>query len=64
MIDDLITQQHGFILARQYNLSPYDNLKCERILPTPEQNSLWLATKNRDVRCFVKYNVEDLETPA
>lgn len=61
MIDDILTQRHAFIVARDYNLAPYDDMKTERVLGDDGINSVWLATKDRSVRCFVKYQQDDLE---
>lgn len=64
MKDDIETQQHAYIIARDYNIAPYDELKTERALtPETDLNSVWLATGDRSVRCFVQYHADELEIP-
>lgn len=61
MEEDIKTQEHAFILARVYNLAPFDNLKTERATTRGSAlQSCWLATKNRDARCFVQYHQDEL----
>lgn len=61
MEEDRKTQQHAFILARTYNLAPFDNMKTERITTRPSDiSSCWLATKNRRLRCFAQYHSDML----
>lgn len=61
MQEDLLTQIHAHHLARTLNLADYENLKTERITtPETDINSCWLATKNRDARCFVQYHQDEL----
>lgn len=58
---DILTQQHAHIIAFDYNLTPYENLKTERTISERGINSVWLATKSGNARCFVKYQQDDLE---
>lgn len=61
MKEDRQTQRHAVILARNYNLSPYDKLKTERAMtPETDISSCWLATKTRHARCFVQYHQDQL----
>lgn len=60
--EDIVTQQHAHHLARTLNLADFPNLKTERITtPNTDISSCWLATKNRDVRCFVQYHKDELD---
>jgi len=62
MPENIETQEHAVILARDYNLADFDSLKAERtITPETDINSCWLATKNRDCRCFVQYHQDELK---
>lgn len=57
METDIQTQNHAAVIAREYNLADVENLKTERILtPGTSINSLWLATGDRNIRCFVQYD--------
>lgn len=63
MEEDIITEQHSHKLAREFNLANVENLKTERITTRgTDISSCWLATKNRDVRCFVQYHSDELQT--
>lgn len=62
MEEDILTQRHAVIIARDYNLAPFENLKTERITNRPgDICSVWLATKNRDARCFVQYHQDEIK---
>lgn len=59
---ELITAQNAVTIARDYNIAPFDPLKTERTLnPGTDINSLWLATSDGSVRCFVQYHQDELE---
>lgn len=60
-MEDILTQRHAQTVAFDYNLAPYAYMKTERALtPETDLNSVWLATKDHVVRCFVKYHADEL----
>lgn len=61
MNEDIITQRHALILARDYNLVPVEPLKCERVIGKYTVDSLWFATSDGTMRCFTQYQAKQIE---
>lgn len=61
MMEDLETQLHAVAVAREYNLVPYDPLKCERVIhKKTDLCSLFFATTDHSAKVFVQYHADDL----
>ena len=60
MTEDKLTQQQAFIVARDYNLVPYDPLKCERTIPEGGIGSLFFANTSNVVKGYVQYNSDEI----
>lgn len=63
MQEDIKTQQDAFIIARQYNLVPYDPVKCERTIAEGTVRTLFFANTSNVVKILIKYNRDELEPP-
>lgn len=56
-IVDILTERQALIIARYYNLAPYEPLKCERVIPRQSDiRSVFLANTSNIVKCFAQYN--------
>ena len=58
--EDKVTERHAQIIAFDDNMSPVENLKCERVIGEHTIGSIWFAKKNRSMRFFAQYNVEEV----
>lgn len=57
METDIETQNHAYIIARQYNFANVESLKTERVTtPGSPVNSVWLAKGDGSIRSFAQYN--------
>lgn len=63
-MEDIETQNHAQYLARELNFADVDKLKTERISTRgTSTSSVWLATKDRNVRCFIQYDQDQIPNP-
>lgn len=54
--EDILTERHSHIIAHEYGIAP-STTKCERTIRTEtDWHTLWLARKDRTVRCMVGYH--------
>jgi len=54
-LQDKVTERHAQVLAHNYNLAPRTT-KCERTIRSLSTvHTMWLARKDRTVRCLIKY---------
>lgn len=58
---DILTQKQAYIIARNYNVVPYDPLKCERTVPPTAMRSLFFANTPNIVKGYVQYNHDQLD---
>ena len=56
MTKELKTQQQAVVLARDYNLVPYEPLKCERTVPEGVIRTLFFANSSNIVKILIKYD--------
>lgn len=59
--EDIITEQHAVVLARDYGFCPYDPLKCERCVTHAELCSVFFANTSNIAKCFIQYTTDELE---
>ncbi|MBA7477994.1 hypothetical protein ES707_13409 [subsurface metagenome] len=56
MKDDIQTQQHAVVIARDYGLFPFTPLKCERVIPEGIIQSLFFANTSNIVKGYAQFN--------
>jgi len=56
MLEHVKTQQEAFIIASDYNLVPYDPLKCEPVLHETGLRSLFFANTSNIVKILIQYD--------
>lgn len=59
---DIETQKQAQIIAHEYNMAPFDSLKCERVIPREtDLCSLFLANTPNTVKVFEQYHSDSIK---